>query len=152
MTMTPDAQLLRETLAGLGRGNGLGSDGPIEQTRSTALPGQETLEAYLSVPGLIGTVNAFMAMMGQQPIEAPQDLPPLALGYGIEDHGISMRLYVPTKVIRFCKDTATNIMGMMGGGQQGPDGMGPDDDWGPDDEDDDWGPEGDDDDWSPDQS
>ena len=48
--------------------------------------------------------------------EVPADLPPIGWGGSIESNGVASRLFVPIPVIRFIKDTAGPMFGMMMGG------------------------------------
>jgi len=116
MTTTPDAQLVKETLANIGKPNGLGQGDLIAQTRRAGLGPDPSFEFYLSVPGLMDTVNLFIAMMGQPPIQVPADLAPVAMGGSVIDHGMNFQLYVPKDLIRFCYTTANQMMGNNQGG------------------------------------
>lgn len=126
MTTTRDAQLVQDTFAAAERGNGLGSAGPIAQVRKDGLPPNTVAEYYLSLPGIMGVMNPFLAMLGQMPMDVPQDLPPVAWGMSVEDHGVTSRLYVPAAVIRTGKDMVDQAMMNMGG-QPGEDDQGMDD-------------------------
>ncbi len=129
MTTTRDGQLMQQALASVDQNNGLGTQGQIEQVRQDGLWPHTVMEGYISVNGVMGGVNTFMAMMGQPPIEVPEGLPPMATAVSVEQNGIATRLYVPTEIVRFGSDTVNHLMGMMMGG---PNAMPPgEEDWDP---------------------
>ncbi len=114
MTTSLDAQVVNGALAAVKAGNGLGSRGEFAQIREH-LPSAPHGEMYLSVSGVMDTVNKFMQMFGQPALAAPADLPPVAFWVSIEEGGLAKRLYVPMPVAQFIKDLAEMAPAMMGG-------------------------------------
>lgn len=127
LTSARDAKLMKQALAAIDHGNGLGVGDSLAQVRADALPDKPSMEWYLSVPGLVnGTVNMFLAMMGQQPLNVPPDLPPIGAALTIEDGGLYSRTFVPMSVVQFGKDLIDQAQQMQAGqrgghasGQQG---------------------------------
>ena len=125
MTTNPDPALVKQALASIKQGGGLGTGGAIQKLRAQALPADPMAEFYLSVGGFVETANMFMAMMMGQPlpIQAPADLPPVAWAMSAQESGVVGRLYVPVAVIEFGKEAFEQGMAMMmGGGPGGPQG------------------------------
>ncbi len=126
MTTALDPQLVTAGLAAADAAGGLGSAGPIAKERPAAIPPSGVMENYLSISGVAQTVNAFMGMMGMEPIQPPADLAPIAAGAGAADNGLAFRLYLPVDTIKFIADTAMQMQGAMmgpppqGGGPGGP--------------------------------
>ncbi len=120
MTTTRDVQLIKQALAAIKQTTGFGAGGSIDRVRRVALPSHTVFETYLGVGNLVQGINGFMGMMGLPPIHVPEDLPPIAAATSVEDHGIANRLYVPTTVIRFCKNAVDQTMATMRPGAPGP--------------------------------
>ena len=116
MTTTRDPQVLQQALEALDQNAGLGTDAAIKQVRQAGVLPNSSVEFYMSIPGVMSSVNMFMGMWGMQPIQVPADLPPIASSLNVEDHGIAAKLHVPTKVIAFCYSAAGQAM--MGGGMR----------------------------------
>lgn len=113
-TTKPDAQLIKRALASLDSQAGLGSRGAIAAVRRS-LPADLTYEMYISVTGITDTANSFMTMFGMPPVEAPQNLPPIAMGVAVQNSGVISRLFVPMPVVTFCKDTIDHFSEMSNG-------------------------------------
>jgi len=122
MTTVRDLDLLKKALAAVGQKTGLGTSGPIQRVRQSGLPANTIIEWYLNLSGIIKGANMFMGMMGQQPIQVPEDLSPIASAVSAENHGLIGRLFVPIDVIRFCKDAVDQAQRMFGGVQAAPGG------------------------------
>jgi len=118
MTTTRDPQVLQQALEAVDQNTGLGTDAAINQVRQVGVLPKSSMESYLSIPGIMHSVNMFMGMWGMQPIQVPADLPPVASSFSVEDHGIATKLHVPMKVIEFCYSATGQAMMMMGGGPQ----------------------------------
>lgn len=119
MTTLADTNLVKSGLKALGEGKGLGTDGPTAMTRKAGLPAKSAGEFYISVGGIIKTIQPFLAMMapnGPQ-IQVPENLPPIALGMSAEDSGMAVRFYAPMPLIQWVKDFAMQMQ--AGGGQNG---------------------------------
>ena len=122
MTTTRDPQALQQALDAVDKNTGLGTNAAIKQVRQTGVLPNSSMESYLSIPGIMQSVNMFTGMMGMPPIQAPADLPPIASSFNVEDHGIATKLHIPTKVIQFCYSATGQAMMMMMGGGPGPQG------------------------------
>lgn len=119
MTTLADTTLLKAGLNALSSGKGLGTEGPTAKTRKIGLPAKSAGEFYISIGGIIKTVQPFIAMMmpnGPQ-IQVPNNLPPVAMGMSAEGSGVAMRLYAPMPLIQWVKDFAGQMQ--AGGGQPG---------------------------------
>ncbi|GAB4186706.1 MAG: hypothetical protein Kow00105_01270 [Phycisphaeraceae bacterium] len=119
-TTTLDQQLMSNALKTGKTGDGLGAGDPIAQVREHAIPDGAVAEVYLSIGGVTETVGPMAMMFGVPPIQAPQDLPPVAVGLGLQDTSAASRLYVPNDVVKFVVDTVNDIKAQM----QGPGGPG----------------------------
>lgn len=120
MTTLADTNMVKAGLKALSDGKGLGAEGPTAKTRKVGLPGKTAGEFYISVGGIIKTVQPFIAMMapnGPQ-IQVPENLPPIAMGLSAQDSGMAVRFYAPMPLITWIKDFA---MQMQAGGGQGGD-------------------------------
>lgn len=115
MTTSRDAGLVKKMLDALGQDTGLGTRDAIGAVRQRGLPAHTVFESYISIPGIMDGVNLFLSMMGQPPMAVPEALGPIALASSVQDHGLSGRLYVPTEVIRFCRDMIGQTAVMQGG-------------------------------------
>ncbi|MEE9211289.1 MAG: hypothetical protein V3U29_01420 [Phycisphaeraceae bacterium] len=114
-TTTLDPQTIRAVLSLVDEPTGLGTDGPIPGLRGSLTP-DPMADGYLSVSGIVNGFGMFMAMMGVGPIEAPADLPPLAMSASVKDGGIAGRLFVPMETAKYVKDLVMQFVPMMGGG------------------------------------
>ena len=121
MTTTRDAQVLQQAMAAIDQDTGLGTDDAINIVRRTGgvLP-NSSMESYISIPGVMHSVNMFTGMMGMPPIQVPADLPPMATSASVENHGIAARLHIPIEVIQFCYGAAGQAMMMGRPGPAGP--------------------------------
>jgi len=127
MTNTTDTAMLRRALTSVAGQEGLGSHETMRQVRETHLTPQPAAEGYLSVNGVVETVNTVMAMFsgGQAtPIEAPADLPPIAGSVSVENGSVMKRLHVPMRSIQYVKKLADQFGALgpprAGGGAGGP--------------------------------
>jgi hypothetical protein len=124
-TTTLSADIARQGIAALKAGKGLGTQQTITQVRQNLTP-NPSVEAYLSVSGVMDVANPFMAMMGVPQIQVPQNLPPVGSSMSVQDGGAAQRLFVPSPVVRFVSDTIIPLVrGAAGGGMQGPQRGGP---------------------------
>lgn len=120
MTTSRDPLMIKKALAAIGQPNGLDSNIPLTKVRLAGLPSNTVMEGYLNLSGIVKAVNMFIAMMGQPPLEVPQNLQPIAMAASVENHGIMARWYVPTEVIKFCKDAVDQATAKFGGQDGGP--------------------------------
>lgn len=123
VTSTLDVQLVRQALIAVKESNGLGTIGPIAEVRTDADLSNATIEGYLSVSGLAKPVINFMNIIGQDlRLQIPADLPPIATGLHTENQGAALRVYVPTEVLQFGKEVASQFAGFFAvePQQQGP--------------------------------
>lgn len=109
-----DKNLLQAALQSVAKDNGLGSAGLIAQLRDKALPPHPAAEGYFNLAGLYQTL-APMAMMwvGAPLPPAPKNLPPIAMGIGIDQTDVAARLYVPVPVMKFVADTVMQVRQQM---------------------------------------
>ena len=123
-TTVLDPQVVTKALAAVDQDSGIGAAGPIAQMRDAALPPDCMMEGYLSIDGLAQTANNFVIpMFGMQPIQVPDDVPPLSLAAGIEDSGLAKRIYLPKASLKFIAETVMNMQTQMQqGGPGGPGG------------------------------
>ncbi len=116
MTATPDAGAIRGLLNATTQDKGLGSQMLLEQVRGQLTP-EPMMEYYLSFSGAVKMVNGFAAMFLPAPLQAPDDLPPVAMSISCKDGGVAGRFYVPLSVIKAGKDIFDQVQGAMN--QQG---------------------------------
>ena len=118
MTTVPDPQLVKQALVSIKDNKGLGTQGPIQKLRAESLPTNPAVEFYVSVGGFVDTASMFMGMMMGQPlpVEAPDDLPPVAWAMSVEGSGLVGRMYVPVAILEFGRETYDQTMLMMMGG------------------------------------
>lgn len=119
-TTVVDPQLVTAGFRSIEQGNGLGASESLKRIRDKALPPNPAAEAYISVSGIAQTANVAMAMFGMPPIEAPQDLAPIAMGLSSRDDSLTYRAYLPMETVSFLVQTGQNIAMMMGGAPGGP--------------------------------
>ncbi len=117
---TLDQQLMAKGLATGKTADGMGTGDTLAQVREKAIPDGAVAEMYFSLSGLIETVGPMTMMFGLPPIEAPQELPPIAVGMGLKGNSAAGRLYVPNDTTRFIIGTAKDIQTQMMGGPGGP--------------------------------
>ncbi len=116
---TLDQQLISKGLATGKAGDGIGTGDTLAQVREKAIPPGAAAEFYLSVSGAIGPVTT---IVGIPEIEAPEDLPPIAMGLGIKGTSSAARFYVPNETTKFIIDTVKDVQAQMMGGPAGPNG------------------------------
>jgi hypothetical protein len=121
-TTTLDQQLMARGLATGKTGDGVGTDDSLAKVREKAIPPGSAAEFYISLAGIAETASPFAMMFGMPAIEAPADLPPVAIGLGIKGNSSAARFYVPNETTKFVIDTAKSIQAQMMGGQGGPGG------------------------------
>ena len=119
-TTTLDQQLMAKGLATGKTGDGMGHGDTLAQVREKAIPDGAIAEVYISLGGITETVGPMAMMFGMPPIEAPQDLPPVAIGMGLDGTSAAGRLYVPNDTTRFIIGTVKGIQQQMMGGPGGP--------------------------------
>ncbi|MEZ6191848.1 MAG: hypothetical protein R3C45_11250 [Phycisphaerales bacterium] len=122
-TTTLDQQLMAKGLATGKTGDGLGAGDTLATVREKAIPDGAVAEVYISLGGITETVGPMAMMFGMPAIEAPQDLPPVAIGMGMDGTSTAGRLYVPNDTTRFIIGTVKDMQQQMMGGpgmQQGP--------------------------------
>ncbi|MDX1683196.1 MAG: hypothetical protein R3336_08750, partial [Phycisphaeraceae bacterium] len=118
MTTTTDAQMIKIALHALRENRGLGAGGPIPRVRKAMMPPNLVAESYLNVAGLAQMFNQVMLLFNPRSpmvLDAPPELPPLALGVGAENGTVAARFYVPNEVIRFVKESVDTLMPPAGG-------------------------------------
>lgn len=107
MTTTPDPQMIKQAMASMKEGKGLGQNPGITQMRPFLTP-DPAAEGYLNVGAIARTVNTVMGMLSGSPAElltVPVDLPPVAFSASIADSGLAKRVFVPMPVVQFARDT-----------------------------------------------
>ncbi len=119
-TTTLDQQLITSGLATGKTGDGMGTGDALAAVRKKAIPPGGAAEVYLSFAGIIDTVGPMAAMFGMPAIQAPEDLPPIALGLGIQGNSSAARFYVPNETTKFIIDTVKDVQAQMMGGPGGP--------------------------------
>jgi hypothetical protein len=117
-----DANILRQAVSAVKQTKGLGVDGMIPQLRPIVLPPGANGEFYFDINPLAQMASGLAAAFGGQPFDVPQNMPPIAGGMGVRDHGIAMRMFVPTEVMRFVGEVVGQLQGMQGGMPGGPQG------------------------------
>lgn len=122
-TTTLDQQLITQGLATGKTGDGMGSGDTLALIREKAVPPGPAAEAYLSFAGIVDTVGPLAAMFGGPAIQAPADLPPVAMGLGIQGSSSATRFYVPNETTKFIIDTVKDVQTQMMGGPGGPAGQ-----------------------------
>jgi hypothetical protein len=135
-TNQPDMEVLKRGMGAIGQPDGLGQASGIQNVRSQGLPPNPIVTSYVSVGGLAKLGNQYIPMAamftGQQmePIEVPEEVPPLVMGLGTEDAGLAWRFYIPSESSRFLSEVAQEkiiplVMQLQQqGGGQGPSGPG----------------------------
>ncbi|MEX0655753.1 MAG: hypothetical protein WD534_03225 [Phycisphaeraceae bacterium] len=115
MTTTTDPQIMRAALRALDQEAGIGAAGPIAEIREHALPPNAAVESYISLQGIAQMGNTFIAMFGGQPINVPDDVPPIAMGAGVQDDSVAFRLFLPAGAMRAVGDAGRQFAPMLGG-------------------------------------
>ena len=106
VTTVADLPLLTRGLRAIDADNGVGSGGAVAELRQTRLPHRSLLEAYLSVGGIVQTVNPFLLLTPVgRPIDVPENLPPAAMGLAADGQTVEMRVWVPSQLVEFGLDT-----------------------------------------------
>lgn len=118
-TTSLDQQLITKGLATGKTGDGMGSGDTLATVREKAIPDGAAAEFYLGFGGVIETVGPMAMMFGLPAIEAPQDLPPVAMGLGVDGTSAAGRLYIPNDTTRFIIGTVKDIQAQMMGGPGG---------------------------------
>jgi hypothetical protein len=121
---TLDQQLITSGLATGKSGDGMGTGDALAEVREKAVPPGGAAELYISFAGIIDTVGPMAAMFGMPAIQAPEDLPPVAMGLGIKGNSSAARFYVPNETTKFIIDTVKDVQAQMMGGPGGPGGPG----------------------------
>ena len=124
-TTTLDQQLMAKGLATGKTGDGMGAGDTLADVREKAGPEGAIGEMYLSISGVVDMVGPMAMMFNMPAIEAPQDLPPVAMGMGLKDNSAAARFYVPNDTIKFVMDTVKDVQAQMMGGPGGPDNQQP---------------------------
>jgi len=119
-TTTLDQQLMARGLATDKTADGMGAGDVLAQVREQAIPPNCAAEIYISLAGITEMVSPFAMMFGMPAVEAPQDLPPIAMGLGIKGNSSAARFYVPNETTKFVIDTVNNLKAQMMGGPGGP--------------------------------
>jgi hypothetical protein len=119
-TTTLDQQLMAKGLATGKTGDGMGAGDTLAIVREKAIPDGAVAEVYISLGGITETVGPMAMMFGMPAIEAPQDLPPIAMGMGLDGTSAAGRLYVPNDTTRFIIGTVKSVQEQMMGGPGGP--------------------------------
>lgn len=119
-TTTLDQQLMAKGLATGKTGDGMGAGDTLAIVREKAIPDGAVAEVYINLGGITETVGPMAMMFGLPAIEAPQDLPPVAMGMGLDGTSAAGRLYVPNDTTRFIIGTAKSVQQQMMGGPGGP--------------------------------
>ena len=107
-TTSLNEEVVRQALASLKDTKGLGTQATIGQVRSN-LTAKPSIDMYVGIAGIMTTANSFLAVMGQQPIQVPADLPPVGMSATVQDAGAASRLFVPIPVVRFIKDSKAKV-------------------------------------------
>lgn len=115
MTTTTNPQIMRAALQSLDQPTGLGAAGPIAAIRDHAMPPNAAAESYVSLQGLAQLGNIALMMFGGEPIEVADDVPPIAMGLGVEDDGIAMRLFVPMPALQTVGEVVGQVAPLFGG-------------------------------------
>lgn len=81
----------------------------IADLREIALPASPVFEGYLSPTGLANTLELTLPMLELAGDTVPDDLPPLAVGLGVERDNLAGRLYMPHATAGFLIDLAMHF-------------------------------------------
>ncbi|MFA9477720.1 hypothetical protein ACERK3_05360 [Phycisphaerales bacterium AB-hyl4] len=114
MTTTTDPQIMRAALRALDQPTGIGAAGAIADIRDHAMPPNAAAESYVSLQGMAQMGNLLLMMFGGEPIEVPADVPPIAMGLGVEDDGVALRLFVPTGAMKAVGDAVEQLAPLFG--------------------------------------
>ncbi len=124
MTTSMDAMTMSGALQSADKADGLGAQAGIAEARAKALPPDSAVEMYISVEGILQTVNPLVQMFAGQALPVPEGMPPISMGMSADNGGIAGRLYLPIKTLQGIVETAMTVQGAMGGGFDGDDGDG----------------------------
>lgn len=111
-----DPVSLKEAIAAAaGKDAGLEGDKGIASVRSKLMK-HRFAEMYLGVGTIVSFANQFLQLVNpEMVIDAPADLPPLAMSLSVADGGMGMRLYVPMPIIT----TGKKVYDKFNGGSAG---------------------------------
>ena len=122
-TSVADPQLITRGLNALDADDGgIGADAAITEVRDAELPGNASLEAYVSVKGIANTVNPFLLMFapGGEQLTVPDDLAPIGFGGNGDGESLVLRAFVPADVVKFGVDTYEQFAPAANGGGNAP--------------------------------
>lgn len=107
LTGSTNLQLLRDTLATMKDGGGLGTTGSTEAVRREAFDRPLLAEAYLGLEGLGITLESFLPMFAPN-LRLPnaQGVPPLALGVMRTDDGVQGKVVLPAASLAYLAEVA----------------------------------------------
>ncbi len=117
MTTVTDPKLITQSLQTIGANNGIDTTGGIAQVRSS-LPAGLAFEGYVSPQGIADAVNVYLEMFLPEPLLVPDEIPPFAMGLGMQDNGLVFTFYAPGKTTKFIADTVQQITQDMAEQQQ----------------------------------
>ncbi|MCX5662418.1 MAG: hypothetical protein NTW19_22285 [Planctomycetota bacterium] len=103
MTSVTDSQLVRQALQSARVETGLGTNPLVTQVRGRLTP-KPSAEAYLSVQGVVRSINPVMSMLAMPAMTVPADMPPIGAGATLQNNAIAARLFLPTPVLRWVRD------------------------------------------------
>jgi hypothetical protein len=104
-TMSQNTPLMTSALDAAKSGKGSLSEDTLLKDAQANLPANRTIELYIGVKALMDAGVGAMAMFGGGPeIKVPAQLSPIALGGTTENGGMSMRVFVPTDVMKGIAD------------------------------------------------
>lgn len=112
-TTTLDLEAVRQALALIDSGEGVGTQTQLQQVRDVGLPADASVQMYLNVNSVVNALNTFLGMMGMPPAELPADLPPVAFGAATAEGGLVKRLYLPMPTITAVAEAAMTMQGRM---------------------------------------
>lgn len=95
VTTITDPQAIRNALRSVEQGAGIGAGGAIANLRDLALPPNVALEAYVSLHDILPSGDQRGGRRGAALAEAP----PVAIGIGVQDDGVALRIYLPIEAI-----------------------------------------------------
>ncbi|MBI1372084.1 MAG: hypothetical protein GC159_04905 [Phycisphaera sp.] len=115
MTSGADPKLIKEAIGVADGGGKLGADAGIQAVQNELHP-HRVSEAYISVDNLTKMVGGFAALfMPGVNFSMPADTPPIATSVSVHNGGMSVREYVPMKVIVGVNKMIQGIMQQQGG-------------------------------------
>ena len=114
-TSKEDLDLTAGAIKAVKSGKGLGATGMIPKVRKAGVPDGAMAEGYLNVSAIVELANPFMPFLGMEPINVPQNLPPLALSGMAEDGGVGAKLFMPMPMVNWAKEIYMGLQGGDGG-------------------------------------